>query len=98
LKTVKSDEGKRPAIDEEYTLFNKIIDGKTPCTKIYEDDTVIAFKDIKPTAKVHHLIIPKDRDGLSSLAKAEERHIGLLGRILLAVSKVAKQEGLDEGY
>jgi len=41
------------AKEEEYTTFYKIIDGEIPCDKVYEDDYVIAFRDIKPTANVH---------------------------------------------
>ena len=86
------------AKEEEYTLFNKILDGKIPCSKVYEDDFTLAFWDIAPTAKTHIVVIPKDWDGLSSLFKAEEKHVELMGWLMLACSKVAKQEGLEEGY
>ena len=84
--------------EEEVTLFDKIVSGKIPSDKIYEDDYTYAFRDINPVAKVHFLVIPKNRDGLSTLSKAEERHIELLGRLMLTASIVAKQEGLDDGY
>ena len=75
-----------------------ILNGEKTCTKVYEDDYVLAFRDIKPTAHTHIQIIPKDKDGLSSLRAAKERHVEILGWLLLTVSKVAKQEGLTEGY
>lgn len=66
---------------------------------MYEDDLCLAFRDIFPTAPVHILLIPKDRSGLTQLCKAEERHKELLGHLMVAVAKVAKQEGLAErGY
>ena len=44
------------------------------------------------------LVIPKSKDGLTTLFKAEDKHIDIMGRLLLAASKVAKQEGLEDGY
>ena len=49
----------------------------------------IAFRDVNPTANVHFLVIPKNRDGLTGLSKAEERHVPLLGHLMLVVAKVA---------
>jgi len=48
------------AKEEEVTLFDKIIAGKIPCSKVYEDDYTFAFRDISPTAKTHILVIPKN--------------------------------------
>ena len=53
--------------EEEVTLFDKIRDGIIKSEKIYEDDYAFAIRDLYPTAKVHFLVIPKDRQGLSSL-------------------------------
>lgn len=86
------------AKEEEVTLFDKIVRREIPSDIIYEDDKTIAFRDISPTAPVHFLVVPKDRDGLTQLSKAEERHVDLLGHLLLVAQKVAKQEGLDEGF
>jgi len=80
----------KTAQEEEVTLFNKILNGIIPCSKVYEDDYTFAFRDINPTAKTHIVVIPKERDGLSSLFKAEEKHVELMGRLMLACSKVAK--------
>lgn len=82
----------------EITLFDKIVSGDIPSDKIWDDDLCIAFRDIAPTAAVHFLVIPKNRDGLTELDKAEDRHVGLLGHLMLVATKVAKQEGLEEGY
>ncbi|CAM8882948.1 unnamed protein product [Rhodiola kirilowii] len=54
--------------------------------------------DIQPQAPTHILIIPKDKDGLTGLAAAEERHCEILGRLLYTAKLVAKQEGLGDGY
>ena len=84
---------------EEVTIFDKIVKKEIPATIIYEDEQCLAFRDIAPVAKVHFLVIPKDRDGLTGISKAEERHKQLLGHLMVVASKVAKQEGLAEsGY
>ncbi|KAL1822481.1 hypothetical protein DCAR_0310298 [Daucus carota subsp. sativus] len=80
------------------TIFDKIINKEVPSTVVYEDDKVIAFKDIEPQAPTHILVIPKVRDGLTGLSKAEERHCEILGRLLYTAKLVAKQEGLDDGF
>ncbi|KAL9232701.1 hypothetical protein vseg_007780 [Gypsophila vaccaria] len=80
------------------TIFDKIINKEIPANIVYEDEQVLAFRDINPQAPVHILIIPKVKDGLSGLSKAEERHFEILGRLLYTAKVVAKQEGLDEGY
>ena len=54
---------------------------------------------MNPVTPTHFLVIPKKRDGLTGISKAEDRHEQLLGHLMLVVAKVAKQEGLDEnGY
>ncbi|AES75129.1 putative adenylylsulfatase [Medicago truncatula] len=80
------------------TIFDKIINKEIPSTVVYEDDKVLAFRDIQPQGPVHILLIPKVRDGLTGISKAEERHIDILGRLLYTAKLVAKQEGLDDGY
>ncbi|RRT41424.1 hypothetical protein BHE74_00021493, partial [Ensete ventricosum] len=59
---------------------------------------VLAFRDIAPQAPTHILIIPKVKDGLSGLSKAEERHVEILGYLLYIAKLVAKQEGLGDGF
>nr|GMD44856.1 14 kDa zinc-binding protein [Ipomoea batatas] len=83
------------------TIFDKIINKEIPANIVYEDDQVLAFRDISPQAPTHILLIPKVKDGLTGLSKyfiskAEERHCQILGRLLYTAKLVAKQEGLDE--
>uniref|UniRef100_A0A0A9BNL7 HIT domain-containing protein n=1 Tax=Arundo donax TaxID=35708 RepID=A0A0A9BNL7_ARUDO len=80
------------------TIFDKIIRKEIPSQVVYEDQKVLAFSDISPQAPVHIIIIPKVKDGLSRLSKAEERHVEVLGYLLYAAKIVAKQEGLDDGF
>jgi histidine triad (HIT) family protein len=78
------------------TIFDKIIAGDIPCTKVYEDDVALAFRDVNPVAPVHILVIPKDRSGLTSLSKASldtaGTHQSLLGHLLLVASQVGRAE------
>ncbi|KAM0875258.1 hypothetical protein ACQ4PT_036944 [Festuca glaucescens] len=80
------------------TIFDKIIKKEIPSDVVYEDEKVLAFRDINPQAPVHILIIPKVKDGLSGLSKAEERHVEILGSLLYVAKVIAKQEGLEDGY
>jgi len=96
-----SDEEKKAQklnINEQETIFHKIISGKIPSTKVWEDDEVYAFRDINPVAKTHIIVIPKKMNGLDMLSSAKEEHIPILGKLLYAVSLIAKQEKLDKGY
>ncbi len=79
------------------TIFGKIIRREIPATIVYENDDVLAFRDINPVAPSHILVIPKTP--IRSVAHAESAHEALLGKLLLAAAEVARQEGLDqEGY
>ena len=78
--------------------FDKIVRKEMKCDLLYEDDYTLAFTNIKPVAKHHFLVIPKNKEGLNSLFRAEEKHIDIMGRLLLTASKVAKQVGLEDGY
>jgi len=77
-------------------LFCKIARGDIPCRKVYEDDEILAFHDINPVAPVHFMLIPKLH--LVSLAEADATHAALLGRMLLLVPELARQQGLDQGF
>ena len=83
---------------EEETIFHKIVAGKIPSTKVYENEDVYSFRDINPVAKVHIIIVPKKMQGLNMLSSAKSEHIPILGKLLLAASEIAKQEKLDKGY
>lgn len=52
------------------TIFDRVLSGEIPSKKIYEDKEFYAFSDINPGAKVHILLIPKNKDGLTSISKA----------------------------
>jgi histidine triad (HIT) family protein len=78
------------------TLFSRIIDGELPGDFVYQDEDCVAIRDIHPAAPVHVLVIP--RKPISSLMELEEGDAELAGRLLLALARVAKQEGLDRGY
>ena len=79
------------------TIFQKIIDGDIPADKVYEDDEILAFRDIQPQAPTHILIIPKKP--IVSVAEATTVDCGLLGRLLLVAAQVAEAEGIAEsGY
>ena len=73
-------------------IFCKIVAGVIPAKKIYEDDDVIAFNDIKPNAKVHFLIVPKLH--VATLADCNGAHQQLLGKVLLLAPQLAKQQGI----
>lgn len=78
------------------TLFSKIIDREIPADIVYEDNLVLAFRDIAPQAPVHILVIPKKP--IPKLADAESQDHALMGHLLLTVKRVAEQEGLTNGY
>ncbi len=81
----------------EKTIFSRIIDGEIPGTFVYQDEHMVAIRDINPAAPTHVLVIP--RKPIPSLAQLEEEDAELAGRLLLAVRRIAEQEGLAErGY
>ena len=78
-------------------LFCKIISGKIPCDKVYEDEKLIAFQDIDPKAPTHILVIPKKH--IRSINELELTDKVLAGEILLAAKKIAKIKNIDSsGY
>ena len=72
-------------------LFCKIIEGKIPSRKVYEDDDMLVFDDIHPWAPVHFLMVPKAH--MASLEQAGPEHQALLGRMMSLAPKLALQEG-----
>ncbi|QQS59254.1 histidine triad nucleotide-binding protein [Candidatus Peregrinibacteria bacterium] len=79
----------------EDCIFCKISEGSIPAKKVYEDEFVLAFHDIHPKAKTHILVVPKAHT--PSLSEAKEKDEAILGKLLLTVQKVAKDQGLS-GY
>ncbi|XP_073056178.1 14 kDa zinc-binding protein-like isoform X1 [Primulina eburnea] len=86
------------ADSEAPTIFDKIIAKEIPSTIVYEDEKVLAFRDISPQAPVHVLVVPKLRDGLTHLGKADQRHGEILGHLLYAAKIVAEKEGIIDGF
>lgn len=79
------------------SIFTKIIKREIPAEIVYENETVLAFKDIDPKAPVHILIIPKKQIPTINDAQAEDAE--LLGNIILAAKEIAKTMNIDEnGY
>ena len=80
----------------ENCIFCKIIAGDIPSTKVYEDETVLAFRDIAPQAPTHILVIPKvhieDCNGISAENSA------IVAHIFEVIPQIAKEEGLEGGY
>ena len=78
-------------------LFCKIIKGDIPSTKVYEDEEILAFRDINPVTPVHILIIPKKH--ITSLVELKPEDEAVVGKIYTAINKIAKQEGiLEKGF
>ena len=77
-------------------IFCKIIRNEIPASRVYEDDDVLVFKDIHPSAPVHLLVIPKRHiSGLSAVHPADQQ---VLGKMLLVASQVAKDAGATDGF
>ena len=77
-------------------IFCKIARGEIPCRKVYEDDEVLAFHDTNPVAPVHFMLIPKLH--LASLAEAGDANAALLGRMLVLAPRLAREQGLENGF
>ena len=78
------------------TVFQKIIDGEIPSMPVYRDDKCIAIKDISPQAPVHILLIPIKTKPRLSLATQEDAE--LLAHLMLTAPKIAKEQGLQDGF
>ena len=77
-------------------LFCKIIAGSIPSTKVYEDETVFAFRDIAPQAPTHILVIPKQH--MASVNDITADNSAVVAHIFEVIPQIAKAEGLDSGY
>lgn len=77
-------------------LFCRIVANQIPSNRVYEDEQVIAFKDIHPKAPVHLLLIP--RKHIVSLAHLQPEDAGLMGHMMLLLPKLAEQAGLKSGF
>lgn len=77
-------------------IFCKIAAGEIPSTKVYEDDTVVAFNDLDPQAPVHVLIIPKEH--IASAAEINESNSAVVAHIFEVAAKIAAEKGLRDGF
>ena len=77
-------------------IFCKIIAGEIPSTKVYEDETVFAFRDINPQAPTHILVIPKAH--IPSVAAITAENSGVVAHIFEVIPAIAEKEGLVNGY
>ena len=77
-------------------IFCKIIAGEIPSAKVYEDDSIYAFRDINPMAPVHVLVVPKTHVCCADAIDASNSD--LVAKIFEAIPKIAAAEGLTNGY
>ena len=77
-------------------IFCKIIDGSIPSNKVYEDDRILAFRDIAPQAPTHILVIPKVH--ISGVSEVSAENSALVAHIFEVIPQIANAEGLTGGY
>ncbi|CCB87020.1 MULTISPECIES: histidine triad nucleotide-binding protein [Parachlamydia] len=78
------------------TIFAKIINGELPCDKVFENERIIAFKDIHPSAPVHLLIVPKKE--IPDLQSVTAEDLPLIGEVVQVAQQLAVQFDILEGY
>jgi histidine triad (HIT) family protein len=78
------------------TIFGKIIKGELPAEKVFESERVVAFKDIRPVAPVHILIVPKK--DIPDLQSLKEEDLPLILEIIQVAQALAARFGINEGY
>ena len=77
-------------------VFARILRGELPCAKVYEDEHVFAFEDIKPKAPTHVLVVPKKHFAGLNDAQAEDADV--IGRCHLVAAEIARQRNVEDGY
>ena len=77
-------------------IFCKIANGEIPSSKVYEDDKILAFKDLNPQAPVHILIIPKEH--IKWAYDVTEENCGVIAHIFSKIPEIAKAQGLENGF
>ena len=80
----------------ENCLFCKIVAGQIPSAKVYEDETILAFRDIAPMAPTHILVIPKTH--IPSVDGVTAENSAVVARIFEVIPQIARAEGLEKGY
>jgi histidine triad (HIT) family protein len=77
-------------------IFCKIVAGEIPSSKVYEDEEILAFRDIQPAAPVHFMMIPKAH--VDSLAECGPEHAPVLGRMMALAGRLAREQGAVDGF
>ncbi len=77
-------------------VFCRIVRGELPSRRVYEDDDILAFHDIRPVAPVHMLMIPKLH--IPSLYECEPSHAPMLGKMLALAGRLAREQGASDGF
>ena len=77
-------------------IFCKIVKGDIPSNKVYEDEKILAFRDINPQAQTHVLVIPKDH--IASLNEVNADNVNIVAHIFTKIPEIAAKEGLSNGY
>ena len=86
----------RKRMQDASCIFCRIVRGEIPCSKVYEDEQVLAFQDIHPIAPVHFLLIPKEH--VPTLSETQVDHEAVLGRMMVLAPRLAREQGADDGF
>lgn len=78
------------------TVFGRIIRGELPCEKVFENERILAIKDIHPVAPVHLLIMPKKE--IVALQSVQEEDLALMGEIVKVAQQLAEEFDVADGY
>ena len=78
------------------TIFGLIIEGKLPCTKVFENERILAIVDLHPVAPVHILILPKKP--IKNIQSLEPKDLALVGEIVQVAQQIAEEKGIADGY
>ena len=78
------------------TVFDKIIKGEIPADKVFENERIVAFKDINPAAPVHIIIVPKKE--IPDLQSVKEEDLPLIGEVVVVAQSLATRFGITDGY
>ena len=77
-------------------VFCKIVEGKIPSRKVYEDADILAFHDIQPVAPVHFMLVPKKH--VASLYELTAEDAPVMGKIMTLAGKLAREQGAEDGF
>jgi histidine triad (HIT) family protein len=77
-------------------IFCRIVEGKIPCRKVYEDADMLAFHDINPQAPVHFMMVPKRH--VDSLDACDDSHAPVLGHMMAMAGRLAREQGARDGF